>query len=106
MNPLLGNQQNYSGYMLLCLGILSILTDFKLESNKANLNHLIKNEKGTTRVMQTTTTEYVENDRVNMHTTTANSGNFTQEVKIQSSDYNDNKQPQIENNPYDIPEDF
>ena len=38
MNPLLGNQQNYSGYMLLCVGILSIFADLNFDLKK---NYLV-----------------------------------------------------------------
>lgn len=97
MNPLLGNQQNYSGYMLFCVGILSILTDFKLEMSKSNLNQLIKLEKESPRIMLTD----IENGNVH---TSSNAENLTQEVKIEFSETCANKAKV--DNPYDIPEDF
>jgi len=93
MNPLLGNQQNYSGYMLLCVGILSIIADFKLDLNKIEIKKLLKLEEQTPKMIQID----IENDKNH-----SNSDNFTREVKIEISE---TEKPKIDN-PYDIPEDF
>lgn len=97
MNPLLGNQQNYSGYMLLCVGILSVLADLKFDFNKTKIQELIANERLPPHIKQ----EDLESQKNQM---TLNSENLdTQEVKIQVTQA---EKPKADNNPYEIPEDF
>ncbi len=97
MNPLLGNQQNYSGYMLLCVGILSIIADFKLDLSKKDFHNLLTTEKQTERIIDL----YAENDTKNVQIT--NSDNFVHEVKVKNTE---SAKPKLADNPYDIPDDF
>ena len=95
LNPLLGNQQMYSAYLLLSVGILSILADLKFEKNedKNLLRTEIKSKKISVLPIDTERCESNTNKDIILDY----SETETQEKEIKN---------QENNNPYDIPDDF
>ena len=91
LNPLLGNQQEYSAYLLLSVGILCILADFKFDKNEEK--DLLKTE--------------IKSGKINAVTldSNRNENNADMDVVVDISDTIESK-PVESNNPYDIPDDF
>jgi hypothetical protein len=91
LNPLLGNQQVYSAYFLLSVGILSIIADLKFEKNEEKnlLKKEIKSHKISSIPLESERCESYNNKDAIMDI------NETKESK-----------PVENNNPYDIPDDF
>ena len=92
LNPLLGNQQVYSAYLLLSVGILCILADFNFDKNEEK--NLIKGEIKSHKITPLPS----ESERCNKD-----------DVVIEfSSTENESKESKTveNNNPYDIPDDF
>lgn len=89
MNPMLGNQQNFSAYLLFCVGILSILTDLKFENKINKNNNLLTNEKISKDILDVD----LENGLNEVNNKVMN----TETVEVKNGKVD---------NPYEIPEDF
>lgn len=102
MSPSLGNQQNYSAYLLLGIGIISIFADCKFE--RVN-NSKLQFPKGTEKVAyikedfqsnRDADTNCSSSDRSSSESSNTNNEVIT--IQVQENE--------IKCNPYDIPEDF
>lgn len=96
MNPLLGNQQVYSGYLLFCVGILSIIANFNLVSSNNNMSNNSSNAQGNQNGKLTEIIDFENKNTINayQHPRETNNVNTVQADKAKST------------NPFDMPDDF